>query len=147
MRENEGTNKVLFLSLRSLHKPIFSEKLHHLICVALICSLHLLHHWRNRLRCTLSLVTIVLHRLRHLLLLRNSRAHAHTNHRLRWSFILVIELRLILHRIAILLLRVVLAIGHSCHAILILEPGRIHVHLIGSLPTTLVVVQLAHQKT
>jgi hypothetical protein len=30
---------------------------------------------------------------------------------------------------------------------LVLEPGRIHVHLIASLPATLVVVQLAHQKT
>ena len=148
MRENEGANEMLFLSLSSLHELLLSEELHHLVCVALVCSLHLLHHWWNGLRCTRSLVPVVLHWLRHLLLLRNSRAHAHTNHRLRWCLILVIVLGLILRRIAILLLWVVLAIGHSCHAILVLEPGRIHVHLIGCLlPTALVVVQLAHEKT
>ena len=147
MRENEGTDEVLFLSLSRLHELLLAEVLHHVVCVALVCRLHMLHHWRNRLSCTRSLVPIVLHWLRHLLLLGNSRAHAHTNHRLRWCLILVIVLGLILRRIAILLRWVVLAIGHSCHAILVLEPGRIHVHLIGCLPTALVVVQLAHEKT
>ena len=104
MRENEGTNEVLFLSLSSLHELLLSEELHHLICVALVCRLHLLHHWWNWLSCTRSLVPIVLHWLRHLLLLGNSRAHAHTNHRLRWCLILVKVLRLILRGVAILLL-------------------------------------------
>ena len=64
-----------------------------------------------------------------------------------WCAILLLVLNLVLHWIAILLRVEVLAIGHSCHAILILETSRIHVHLIASLSATFVVVQLAHQET
>ena len=61
---------------------------------------------------------------------------------------MLVVLTLVLSRIAILLLRVVLlAIGHSCHAILVLEPLWIHTHVVASLTTALVVVELAHQKT
>ena len=89
-----------------------------------------------------SLLAIELARLRHLLL------HSHARHHLSLILLMLVVLTLVLSRIAILLLRVVLlAIGHSCHAILVLEPLWINTHVVASLTTALVVVELAHQKT
>lgn len=152
MRENERANQVLLLLLSSLHELFVTEEPHDVVVVALISHLNLRHHLWNWLRRTCwSLVIIpvvVLEGLWHLLLLSyNSRAHTHPSHSLWWCAVLLVVLRLILLRIAILLLWVVLAIGHSCHAILILVASRIHVHLVASLSATFVVVQLAHQKT
>ena len=141
---------MLLLGLRGLHELFFREKSHHLVDVALV-GLWLLNHLRWRLRSTGSLVVVanILNWLGHLLL--NCRAHTNSWHLLHRRTVLLVVLTtlVLMNRVAILLLMrvVMLAIGHSCHAILILEPLRIVVHVVASLTTTLVVVHLAHQKT
>ncbi len=52
MRENEGADQVLFLLLSCSHEFVVAEEPHHLVGVALVSHLHLLHHWWNRLRST-----------------------------------------------------------------------------------------------
>ena len=65
--------------------------------------------------------------------------------------LLVVLLTLVLSRMSILLLErvVLMAIGHSCHAIiLVLVTLSIHVHVVAAtLSSSFVVVELAHQKT
>jgi len=60
---------------------------------------------------------------------------------------LLVVLALVLNRIIIqLLLIILLATGHSCHAILILVALLIVVHVEARLTTSFVIVQLTHKQ-